>query len=233
VRDLASQLPVASGSLAKHGSYAIKYEANGAKEGHYSQTLADRPQARMDATKNGFLSGWYSMWLYVDAGYDAPGWNMLLGWMTGVARSPSPIAHVGLEVWSGTLQVVFVLKNCSVGLYPCPNIADYRNSGGWYTMTSSSPAGIVEFPRHRWVHLAIYYKMSPADGQVQVWQDGVKIMDLTAPTMNTFGGHSVDPLRNAPGDLALQFGIYGGATGDGPQRLFVDDFRVSEGRPLP
>ncbi len=61
-----------------------------------------------------------SFWAYIDAGYTATDWNMLLGWMTGVSGKPSPISHVGLEVWEGKLQVVYLLKNCSVGPYPCP-----------------------------------------------------------------------------------------------------------------
>ncbi len=66
----------------------------------------------MGSPAGGYLSGYYSMWVYVDAGFEQPGWNMLLGWMTGVGGAPSPISHVGLEVWDGTLQLVYVLKNC-------------------------------------------------------------------------------------------------------------------------
>ncbi len=35
-------------------------------------------------------------------------------------------------------------------------------------------------------------------------------MDLTAPTMNTFGGHSIEPLQNRAGDMMIQFGEDGG-----------------------
>jgi hypothetical protein len=217
----------------KAGRWSYKYEAVGNKEAHYSMTLSGEPQSSMGSRNGRYLSGYYSFWAYIDGGYTAPGWNMLLGWMTGVQGAPSPISHVGLEVWNGQLQVVYVLKNCSVGLYACPNIAGYKNNGGWYTMTSSSPAGVVPFPRNRWVHLAFYYKMSPTNGLLTVWQDGVKIMDLAAPTMNTFGGHSIVPLRNAAGDMMLQFGNYGGSTSSGTQRLYIDDFKVTDYRPTP
>jgi hypothetical protein len=132
------------------------------------------------------------------------------------------------------LQLVYVLKNAAAGLYTAPTIPGYQiASNGYYFMTAQSPAGIVAFPRQRWVHVALYYKMAPSNGRVTVWQDGVLIMDLTAPTMNTFGGHSIDPLGNADGDMTLQFGIYGGAKSDGVQRLYVDDFKVTDFRPAP
>jgi hypothetical protein len=99
-------------------------------------------------------------------------------------------------------------------------------------MTSASPAGIVEFPRNQWVHLAIYYKMSMSNGHVVIWQNGIKIMDLTAASMNTMGGHSYDVLTNSAGDMMLQFGIYGGPEST-TRRMYMDDFRVTDFRPLP
>jgi hypothetical protein len=68
---------------------------------------------------------------------------------------------------------------------------------------------------------------------VKIWQDGQLIMDLTAPTMNTFGGHSIEPLKNSARDMMLQFGIYGGPKTDGTQRLYVDDFKVTDYLPHP
>jgi hypothetical protein len=56
-------------------------------------------------------------------------------------------------------------------------------------------------------------------------------MDLTAPTMNTFGGWD-NGLQNAAGDMILQFGTYG-PTLPTVQRLYVDDFRVGDYRPAP
>jgi hypothetical protein len=57
-------------------------------------------------------------------------------------------------------------------------------------------------------------------------------MDLTAATMNTFGGHSIDPLGNAAGDMMLQIGIYGGPQ-SGDQILYLDDVMVTENRVEP
>jgi len=186
------------------------------------------------------MSGYYSFWVYLDEGFNSRTWNSALGWMTGVSGAPSPISYIGFERWNATtrsasapLQVVFLLKNCQKGQYVCPNIPGYAAPvGGNYRMTSASPAGIVPFPRDRWVHLSVYYKMASKYGQVTIWQDGIKIMDLTAPTMNTFGGHSIDPLRNAAGDMVLQHFIYGGAE-SATRRMYVDDFKVTDYRVLP
>ncbi len=228
-----SPLPTVSSVRAKSGRYSYLYEAVPdviqRDVGHHVLTMVDGPRVSMGSPNGGFASGWYSMWVYVDAGYTtSQAWNMLLGWMTGVPGAPSPISHIGLEVRSGELQVVYVLKNCSVGLYPCPDIDGYRNTGGWYTMTSESPLGVRPFPRQRWVHLSIYYLMAPTNGKVEIWQDGYRIMDLTAPTMNTFGGHSSN-LTNDSGDMLVQVGIYGGPQA-GIQRLYLDDFQVTDER---
>jgi hypothetical protein len=187
----------------------------------------------MGSPNGRYLSGYYSFWAYVDAGYDEPGWNMLLGWMTGVSGAPSPISNTALQLWNGVLQIGFTLKNATAGLYTAPTIPGYQmTSNGWYFMTSQSPSGIVPFPRNQWVHLSFYYNMAKTNGRFTAWQDGRLIMDLTAPTFNTFGGHSIDPLGNAAGDMMLQFGIY-----EGPktktQRLYVDDFKVTDFRVVP
>jgi hypothetical protein len=232
--DGTNPVPSNTSARARSGGRSYKYEITSPSVSpHTSQTLSGGPQVSMGSPNGRYLSGYYSFWTYVDAGYTAPGWNMLLGWMTGVTGAPSPISHLELRVWNGALQLNYVLKNCAVGLYACPTISGYENQGGYYFMTPQSPAGIKAFPRGQWVHVAAYYKMSPTNGQVKVWQDGQLIMDLTAPTMNTVGGHSIEPLRNSAGDMMLQFGIYGGPKTDGTQRLYVDDFKVTDYLPVP
>jgi hypothetical protein len=224
--------PTNATAQAKHGSRSYKFEIPATTlDPNKSQVLIGSPQVSMGDPGNRFVSGYYSFYTYVDAGYTQSGkWNMLLGWMTGVNGSPQPIAHIGLEVRTGGLQVVAVSKTCSIGLFTCPAIAGYAQSGGWYTMTAQSPAGIVTFPRGRWVHLSVYYKMSKTNGQITIWQDGVKIMDLTAPTLDTFDGTT--GLTNTSNNLLLQFGIYGPAASEA-RRIYVDDFRVSNYRPVP
>lgn len=232
--DGTNPAPTASQARTRSGGWAYRYEITAPQVNpHSTMTLSGNPQVSMGSPNGRYLSGYYSFWVYVDAGFTADTWNMLLGWMTGVTGAPSPISHLELRVWGGVLQLSYVLKNCAVGLYPCPDIAGYENRGGYYFQTAQSPGGIVAFPRQRWVHIAAHYKMSPQNGQVTVWQDGAKIMDLTAPSMNTFGGHSIEPLKNSAGDMMLQFGIYGGPKSDGTQRMYMDDFRVTDYRPAP
>ena len=89
------------------------------------------------------------------------------------------------------------------------------------------------FPRNQWVHISVYYKMAAANGQVTIWQNGINIMDLTPPTMNTFGGHSWGiRLGNAAGDMVLQHFVYGGPEST-TRRMYVDDFKVTDYRVLP
>jgi hypothetical protein len=188
------------------------------------------------------MSGYYSFWVYLDAGFTSAAWNSAIGWMTGVAQTPSPISYIGFERWNATtrsasapLQVVFLLKNCQKGQYVCPKISGYAAPvAGHYRMTTSSPAGIVTMPRQQWVHLSIYYKMASTYGRVTIWQDGRKIMDLTAPTMNTFGGHCCysATLTNAAGDMKVQHFLYGGAE-SATRRMYVDDFKVTDYQVLP
>jgi hypothetical protein len=201
--------------------------------------MTNSPQASMGTPSGHFGSGYYSFWAYVDAGYNDMGsthgpWNMLFGWLTGAAGAPDPISHIGLENWNGTLQLVYVLKNASTSsrYYDPPVIPGYDMSNGWYRMTSSSPAGIKPFPRNQWVHVCAYYKMAKSGGQVTIWQDGTKVMDLTAPSMDTFTGWTLDVGHNTAGDMLLQMGIYGGANTT-TQRLYLDDIKVTDYRVTP
>jgi hypothetical protein len=237
--------PLPTTDRAKHGSRSYKFEVIPGcvgSDGAQFRGFLDTWQTGGDMdTATGcdpqeFCTGWYSWYTYVDAGYTDPqsagNWNMLLGWMSQNPGSPGPIGHMGLEVHGGVLQVIYIQRTCMAGLYTCPQIAGYTMGSGQYVMTSSSPAGIKAFPRGQWVHLSIYYKMARTNGQVQIWQDGVKIMDLTAPTLNTHDGWHWSELKN-PGDAAiLQFHIYGNARPT-TQRLYIDDFRVSDYRPAP
>jgi hypothetical protein len=245
-------VPVTSTGKVKYGSRSLKFEVPATTRTSSSSTvMAYCPQVTMGSPQTGaalcggrgrFMSGYYSFWVYLDAGFTSTAWNSTMGWMTGVPQTPSPISYLGFERWNATtrsasapLQVVFLLKNCQKGQYVCPKIAGYAAPvAGHYRMTASSPAGIVTMPRQRWVHLSIYYKMARTYGQVTIWQDGTKIMDLTAPTMNTFGGHccSSATLTNATGDMKFQHFIYGGAE-SAIRRMYVDDFRVTDYQVLP
>jgi len=244
VAEPGDPLPAAVTTRAKTGSWSYKYEVTVTGRIRSSRTMTGAPQVSMGSPNGRYLSGYYSQWVYVDAGYDGAGeagvWNLLMGWMTGASGHPHPIGHIGLEKRGGVLQLYYRASNAALGnCYAAPAIAGYQNLGsnGYYYMTSSSPQGIKPFPRNQWVHISTYFKMAASNGQVTVWQDGVKIMDLTAPTLDTFGGHggagTIDPCQNPAGDMMLQFGIYGGSGSSVPERLFMDDFKVTDYRVAP
>ena len=185
----------------------------------------------MGCSRGHFCSGWYSSWIYIDSGWDNPSWNVLYNFLATLPVF-DPIGHVGLSLRDGKRQLYWYMKNCESGQrYACPNIAGYGRRGPEYYLTSSSPAGVVTFPKGQWVHVAVYYKMSRTNGEIEIWQNGVKIFDLTAPTLNTLDGHA--RYNNTGGDLSLGWGVYQGPNRDGTRRMYGDDFRVSDYRPMP
>jgi hypothetical protein len=242
--DVRNPLPLSSADQARNGARAWKFEATNlccfddGFGGHATSVrlLSTFPEQSMGCPGDGYCGSlWYSFYAYVDAGYTEPeetgNWNLLLGWMTapGSAGGVQPIANIGLVNRSGVLQLHAQQKGCSVGAVNCPDIPGYARYTGFYWFTGSSPAGIKPFPRGQWVHVSVYYKMAKTDGQITVWQDGEKIMDLTAPSFNTFDGTLG---TNTSGSMLLQFGIYENQR-PAIQRLYVDDFRVSDYRPVP
>lgn len=224
-------LPVNTTERAKSGSRSFKFEiTTPTSNPHSAMVMSGAPNLLSMGSPNGkYLSGYYSFWVYTTGPVEI-GWNMLLGWMTGVSGAPSPIAHVELRRWpnspAGPLQLGFHLKNAFAGCYAAPAIPGYELASSYYFQTAASPNGITPFPANRWVHVEIYYKMAASNGQVIIWQDGVKIMDLTHPNFNTFAGHSIDPCTNKAGDMIFQLGIYGGAKTT-PWRIYIDDFKVT------
>jgi hypothetical protein len=228
--------PAASKTRVRSGAYSYKHEVTTATNPSSSMVMSFKPQVDMGCPYARYCGEYYySFWAYIDAGFTDRTWNMVLGWMTGggdAGGNTYPISHIGLEVWDGQLQLIYYLKNCAVGLYACPTIANYAMTGGDYRMTAQSPSGIVPFPRGQWVHVAVRYKMAATSGRVTIWQDGDLIMDLTAPTMNTKGGHS-NNLQNPYNNMVLQFGMYQGPAADLPRRMYVDDFKVTDFRPIP
>jgi hypothetical protein len=228
--------PAASKTRVRSGAYSYKHEVTTATNPSSSMVMSFKPQVDMGCPYGRYCGEYYySFWAYIDAGFTDRTWNMILGWMTGggdAGGNTYPISHIGLELWDGQLQLVYYLKNCAVGLYACPTIANYAVTGGDYRMTAQSPSGIVPFPRGQWVHVAVRYKMAATNGRVTIWQDGDLIMDLTAPTMNTRGGHS-NNLQNPYNNMVLQFGMYQGPAADLPRRMYVDDFKVTDFRPIP
>lgn len=227
----AGLVPVTSETRAKNGTKSYKLEIAASATDSSSTLTANSPTATMQGASGHFASGYYSFWAYIDAGFNNNASNRIFGWLTG--GESSPVGYLGLERWTnngatrgGDLQLVFLLNNCATGQYACPLVSGYRQDSGMYKMTTASPNGIVVFPRQQWVHVSVYYKMSATNGQVTIWQDATKIMDLAAPTMNTFGGAT---LTNAAGDLVIQQALACGPEAE-TRRLYVDDVQVTSSR---
>src|SRR5262245_31824053 len=225
--------PVSSTNRARNGSRSFRFETDSCA-GHASCSsflTTNKPQVSMGCARGNFCSGWYSAYLYVDAGWTVSSWDAVFNFMASLPKF-DPIGHVGLNLRNGVLQLYWNMKNCQVRRYVCPNISGYDNRNGDYYMTAGSPAGVVPFPRNRWVHVAVYYGMARTNGKIQIWQDGVLIEDLTASTLNTLDGNMY--FNNSGGDIgSMGVGEYHGALAESVRRLYADDFRVSSYRPIP
>jgi hypothetical protein len=228
--------PVTTTDQAKNGTRSFKFEVTNPAAPNFSSSTvsANVPNVTsMGCSRGHFCTGWYSFYVYVDTGYTHSAWNPLLNFQASdPVRGSDPVGHVNLNIRNGVLQLYWNMKNCQVGRYVCPNITGYQNNNGDYYMTASSPSGIEAVPRNQWVHMSVYYEMSRTNGKVHIWQDGVLIMQLTAPTFNTLDGNQT--YNNTGGDLSvLGLGIYHGPNADLVRRIYVDDFRVSNYRPTP
>jgi hypothetical protein len=238
-----SDFPTASQTRVKNGSWAYKFEmpkptVSTCCDWNYTMVHSYSPNLQSMGSPNGrYLSGYYSFWLYIDAGFqDSPGdWLTLLNWFTNDPTAGlGVIANIELRRWpsnpAGPLQLAFLMKAADAGCFVPPTISGYQRAGsGYYFMTSSSPAGIVTFPRFQWVHVEVHYVRAASGGQIQIYQDGVLIMDLTHANLNT-----IMNARCINGqDMFIQFGMYSGAKNDGAYRFYMDDFKVSDVRLTP
>lgn len=216
--------PLYSSTKFKTGPTSIVFEIpiGAPLASQHAQIFLNAPATTMGAASGHFTSGFYSSYIYPDAGYLDTGSNVLIGWLTGVEGAHSPIGHVGLEFRNGVLQLMYQVANGTV----VPVMAGYTVSGSAYYQSSASPAGIKAFPFQQQVHICIHYVMA-VSGSVTIWQDGIKVMELTG--INTLIGISGS---NAAGDMTLQFGI-GGSVKAHTYRVYFDDFQVTNYQVVP
>jgi hypothetical protein len=67
--------------------------------------------------------------------------------------------------------------------------------------------------------------MSPTNGRITVWQDGILIMDLAAPGLDTYNGHYTG--TNPTGGMVMENGFYI-RNNTQLQRMYWDHFKVSD-----
>ncbi len=98
--------------------------------------------------------------------------------------------------------------------------------GQWWSTKAKSfhqPAATqVKFPKDRWVHVKIHLLLSEgSDGHMQVWQDGVRVLDAMGKTL---------PRASTVYDR-MQVGVTANARTTCEQTVFIDDVMLSN-RPI-
>lgn len=92
----------------------------------------------------------------------------------------------------------------------------------WSAKKFRAVGGAPKFPKNRWVEVKIHLHLSDReDGRMQVWQDGVKVLDEAGKTL---------PRARTVYDR-MQVGLTANAGRAQPQTLYVDDVMLSN-RPL-
>lgn len=92
----------------------------------------------------------------------------------------------------------------------------------WSAKKFRAMGGAPKFPKNRWVEVKVHLHLSDReDGRMQVWQDGVKVLDEWGKTL---------PRARTIYDR-MQVGVTANAGRSATQTLFVDDVVLSN-RPL-
>lgn len=79
------------------------------------------------------------------------------------------------------------------------------------------PAKKILFPKGQWVCVKVHFHLSPKIGKIEVWQDGVQVVEETGVTL---------PFRSAIYN-SLEIGISAHGNPNQSCTLFVDDLRFS------
>lgn len=74
------------------------------------------------------------------------------------------------------------------------------------------------FPTNRWVQVRAHFELSANDGQVEIWQDGIKVVDGRGATL---------PFSTAIYN-SLEIGISAHSFGSQASTLYVDDVRIAD-----
>lgn len=93
----------------------------------------------------------------------------------------------------------------------------------WNAKAFKQPADAqVKFPKDRWVHVKIHLMLSEGpDGHMQVWQDGVRVLDATGKTL---------PRASTIYDR-MQVGVTANTRNNQEQTVYIDDVMLSN-RPI-
>ena len=162
------------------------------------------PKADIERGRLRFVKGdhvWFGGWFYLVGGADA---SLAFLWdLETTQLRNSPGRRLFLQQRGESLA-------CDLGKW-------------WTGKTFRQPRGSeVRFPKDRWVGLIVHLVLNEGDdGRMEVWQDGVKVLDATGKTL---------PTARTIYDR-LQVGITANGNRAHTNTLFVDDIVISN-RPL-
>ncbi len=75
----------------------------------------------------------------------------------------------------------------------------------------------VQFPLNQWVVVKVHYHLSPTDGRIEIWQDGIQVLDSIGPTL---------PYPSAIYN-SLEVGISSHHDSEHGSIVYIDDLKIS------
>jgi hypothetical protein len=206
----AQSLVTRSRKVARNGSWSLRHEVDAEVDIQTGKVIAF-PRLM---PRGALVEAYYSAWYYIDQGFDDSTWKNIMQWkcdpVGATVRSrpncPSPGVKlaIGPLVTNGVRQLQLTLADCrlSPGTYPQYEY-DQGNACKWRQLDNP-----VEVPEKKWFHLEVYFKAASNNGHIIVWQDGVKIFEISHPKLNTLTRYNCDP--NYPEKWSDNSNVYWG-----------------------
>jgi hypothetical protein len=185
---------------------------------------------------HGVKEAYYSAWYYIESGFDGPTaggegwWTNIMQWKPLGSSDASPkgtydggVAFVVRVHKNGNKPRELVLWHWAcvrqdINPIPCLTFPGYASPDkGLYAQANPRPV-----PERQWFHLEAFYKATPTNGQIIVWQDRAQIFNLAHPNLNTLHARS-----STNQWVYWGIGAYVGKDYDSPQILYVDDVMVT------
>ncbi len=150
--------------IVKSGEYAVQLTidtSSGSSQAAYLFYWDQLPNA-----------AYYSAWYYIPANIDTEDWWNVMQWKStynGDSDYSRPVFVLDGAIFGQTALSLCYLPDRDV------------DKQCWKQTTAA-------LPQDQWVHIEVYYERDKVDGHVIVWQDGVKLFDITGyPTVLSDG----------------------------------------------
>ena len=200
----------AVGGFMSLGSGSYEVTTAQAHSGKYSTALTINTPTRNDQAAYLFfqrdLPGnayYYSAWYYIPENVAPKDWWIVMEWEHTYDGGRKPTYVIDVRNYNGTWRLHLTYR------------PDLENSKLNYPQT------VMEVPKGKWFHIEAYYKeaMDQA-GQIIVWQDGVKVFDVSGnPTLL-----STDPV------VFFSLTNFSDYISPSPCTMYVDDAVISTSR---